>query len=103
MAPFKQLYVYIAECSDESFYTGVTNDFNRRIDEHNSEKNYNSYTFSRRPVTLKYIEPFRDFNSAIAREKQIKGWSRAKKLALINGNINLLKQLSNRKNIDKRE
>lgn len=100
---FKQLYVYILECSDQSFYVGVTNDVNRRIDEHNEGIDSSSYTFSRRPVKVVYWEMFQNYNSAIEREKQLKGWSRKKKIALINDNINELKRLSNLKNIENRE
>lgn len=103
MKVFKQLYVYILECSDKSFYVGVTNDVNRRIDEHNEGIDSSSYTYSRRPVTVVYWEMFQNYNSAIQREKQIKGWSRQKKIALINDDINGLKRLSNLKNIEKRE
>jgi len=56
-----------------------------------------SYTFSRRPVELKYFEIFTDVNQAIAREKQLKGWSRKKKQALIGENFDKLKELSKSK------
>jgi putative endonuclease len=96
---FKQLYVYILECSDQSFYVGVTNDVNRRIDEHNEGIDSSSYTYSRRPVKVVYYEMFQHYTSAIEREKQLKGWNRKKKIALINDNINELKRLSNLKKI----
>lgn len=72
-------YVYIVECSDKSYYTGVTNDIDRRLWEHNNEEKKTSYAFSRRPVVLKYCEIFQNIQAAIAWEKQLKGWSRKRK------------------------
>ncbi|MBR10568.1 MAG: hypothetical protein CMP48_23155 [Rickettsiales bacterium] len=88
--------VYILECSDKSYYVGVTNDIEHRLWEHHSGYNSKSYTFSRRPVKLVFQEHFRDINHAISFEKQIKGWRRAKKEALIKGNWDLLPELSKR-------
>ncbi|MBK6963691.1 MAG: GIY-YIG nuclease family protein [Bacteroidales bacterium] len=90
----KYLYVYIVNCSDNSFYTGVTNDVERRLKEHNEGINPDCYTYSRRPVELVYYEYFSDYNQAISFEKKIKGWSRAKKQALIFGDWDYLKILS---------
>jgi len=73
----------MVECSDNSFYTGVTNDLDNRIIQHNSGKNVNSYTFYRRPVKLKWFETFTNPDEAFKIEKQLKGWSRKKKIALI--------------------
>ncbi len=87
-------WVYIVECSDRSFYTGVTNNLERRLDEHNSGSNSKCYTYPRRPVVLKYEQQFDQINDAIAWEKQIKGWNRQKKKALIAGDIEKLKELS---------
>ncbi|MBU1132399.1 GIY-YIG nuclease family protein [Patescibacteria group bacterium] len=93
---FRKIYtVYIVECSDRSLYTGITNNIERRLDEHNLGISEKSYTYSRRPVRLVYAEEHYYVNDAIAREKQIKGWSRRKKVALIEGNIERLKELSN--------
>ena len=66
-------YVYIVQCSDGSYYTGVTNDLERRIWEHETGCNEKCYTFARRPLKLKYSEHFHDINNAIAWEKQLKG------------------------------
>lgn len=76
-------YVYILECSDRSFYTGVTNNVNRRFQEHNDGCNVNCYTFDKRPVTLLYATHFIYFEQAVGWEKKLKGWSRKKKIALI--------------------
>lgn len=82
----KVYYVYILLCADNSFYIGVTNNLERRLVEHKSGKNRNSYTFSRRPLELKWYLECDEPNSAIQYEKKIKGWSRRKKQALINEN-----------------
>ena len=86
-------YVYIIECSDHSFYTGVTNDIERRMYEHN-EASTHGYTLSRRPVELVWVSHELPIQDAIALEKQIKGWRRAKKIALINGDFGHLPELS---------
>ena len=86
--------VYILRCSDGSYYTGVTNDINRRVLEHQNGEDPTSYTFRIRPVELVFTEHYHDVNQAIAFEKQIKGWRRAKKEALINGEWEKLPELS---------
>jgi len=90
--------VYILLCSDGSYYTGVTANLTKRIKQHNQGSNRNSYVFNRRPFILVYSDQFTTAYKAIKREKQIKGWSRAKKKALICGNIKLLEALSKCKN-----
>ena len=80
----KQYYVYILKCSDNSYYTGFTNDMEKRITEHNSGMKKGTYTSTRLPVKLVWLETFSDPNQAIMIEKQIKGWGRRKKEALIN-------------------
>jgi len=87
-------YVYILLCTDGSYYTGVTSDLEKRVDEHNSGLIPTCYTFSRRPLTLKFVEVYQFVNDAIGREKQIKRWSRAKKVVLIDGNVEELERLS---------
>ncbi|WP_259067971.1 GIY-YIG nuclease family protein [Mucilaginibacter sp. X4EP1] len=94
----KQYFVYILYCKDNSYYTGVTNDIDRRMYEHENGLDPKSYTFTRRPLKLTFCEPFNDVNQAIAFEKQVKGWSRKKKEAIINNNWHLLPELSLRKN-----
>jgi putative endonuclease len=93
----KYYYVYILKCSDNSYYTGITNDVDRRLNEHVLGSHKNSYTFSRRPVVLLYQEYFTDVNEAIAFEKKVKGWSRAKKEALIKDDWDEIVRLSNLK------
>ena len=94
----KFLYVYILKCADESYYVGVTNDVELRLAQHNSGRSETAYTNSRLPVELVYVEQYQDYNQAIAREKQIKGWSRAKKEALIRENWDKLRTLAECKN-----
>lgn len=75
-------YVYILKCSDNTLYTGATNDIDRRTTEHNRKKG-GSYTRSRLPVTLAYKEILPNKSAALKRESYIKGFSRDKKLKLI--------------------
>ncbi|REC47135.1 MULTISPECIES: GIY-YIG nuclease family protein [Chryseobacterium] len=90
----KIYYVYIVKCSDNSYYTGFTNDLEKRINEHNDGLNSESYTYTRKPVELVFYYEFNDVNQAIGFEKQIKGCSRKKKEAIINDNWELLPELS---------
>jgi putative endonuclease len=92
----KYVYLYIVECSDGTYYTGITNNPERRINEHNSGYDKESYTYSRRPVSLKYCAEFFDPNQAIYWEKRIKGWSHKKKQALIEDDWNAIKEFSKR-------
>jgi putative endonuclease len=87
-------YVYTLQCNDESYYTGVTNNLEERITQHELGYVTTCYTFKRRPVKLVYSVQMNDINQAIALEKQIKGWSRKKKEALINEDWDKLKMLS---------
>ena len=87
-------YVYILECHDGFYYTGVTNNLERRMWEHQTGYNKECYTYKRRPVELKYAEHFSDINTAIAWEKQLKGWSKKKKQALFNENWKEIQRLA---------
>jgi putative endonuclease len=97
MARDHQYFVYIVDCSDNSYYTGVTNDVERRIYEHNEGLNKESFTFKRRPVVLRYWQRFTSIHDAISWEKQIKGWSRKKKEALFTEDWDEIVRLSNLK------
>lgn len=90
MQPF---FVYILRCSDGSLYTGHTDDLERRVAQHQLGV-LCRYTSRRRPVTLVYTCEFITRLEALEREIQIKGWSRAKKEALIRGDFELLRALS---------
>jgi putative endonuclease len=77
-------FVYLIECSDESFYTGMTTNVERRFNEHKN-KIGGHYTRSKGVVRVVYTEQHPDRSSALKREAQIKGWTRQKKLNLIHG------------------
>jgi putative endonuclease len=70
-------------CADGSFYVGITNNVEKRLWQHNNGEDEASYTYERRPVRLVHVSEFRSVFDAIAWEKHLKGWSRAKKRALI--------------------
>lgn len=91
MQKIRRYYVYILLCNDDSLYTGVTNNLRERIEAHNLGTAGSGYTISRRPVVLQYAAEFADVNDAIRAEKQLKGWTRKKKWALIRGDIDGLK------------
>jgi putative endonuclease len=86
--------VYILLCTDNSYYIGVTNDLERRVWEHENGYNSKAYTFKRRPVKLVFYEYFPNASQAIEFEKQIKGWRREKKEALIKREWEKLPELS---------
>lgn len=94
------LYVYILLCSDASYYVGITNDPECRLDEHQQGKYEDAYTFTRRPVQMVHCEFFPDGThlQANAREKQLKKWTRAKKEALIAGRLEEISSLAACKN-----
>lgn len=75
-------YTYIVKCSDETLYTGWTNNLKKRLEAHNSGKGA-KYTKNRRPVKLVYFEEYDTKQEAMKREYAIKQLSRQKKLALI--------------------
>jgi putative endonuclease len=78
-------FLYILRCADGSYYTGSYRgeDIATRVSEHNNSHYPNAYTAARRPVTLAYAEIFASIRDAIAAERRIKGWSRAKKEAMM--------------------
>ena len=77
-------FVYILECADKSFYVGCTNNLEKRLKQHNDSGWGAHYTKIRRPVELVYSENLKTLVEARRREREIKGWRREKKLALIN-------------------
>ena len=93
----KQSFVYILECSDNSYYTGVTSNLSQRIFRHEISFYPECYTSSRLPVKLVYYCEFTDINIAIDFEKKIKKWSRVKKQALINEEYDKLPNLAKKK------
>ena len=93
----KIYYVYILKCSDNTYYTGITSNLEKRITEHKYGKHIASYTYRRRPVQLVFYAEFTNAELAISTEKQIKKWSKAKKEALINNEFEKLPNLSKKK------
>ena len=89
----KKAWVYILECSDNSYYTGCTTNLEERMSDHSKGK-YRGYTSGRLPVKLLWTEEFVDVRDAIALERKIKGWTRKKKEALMRGDFQLLHELS---------
>ncbi|HLG31857.1 MAG TPA: GIY-YIG nuclease family protein [Ignavibacteriaceae bacterium] len=93
----RDYFVYILKCADGTYYTGVTSNLEKRFVQHDAS-NYSGYTITRKPVKLIYSERLNDIRDAILLEKKIKGWSRKKKEALIQGDLSLLKELAACKN-----
>jgi putative endonuclease len=89
-------HVYIVQCADGFYYTGVTNNLEKRINEHNGGF-IDGFTSKRLPVRIVFHQAFQNIQDAIAAEKRIKGWSRKKKEALIKGDFERLKFLSRSK------
>ena len=86
-------YVYILRCSDDSYYTGHTENVESRVHKHDAGE-MDNYTRSRRPVRLVFSQEFPTREEALAAERRIKGWRRAKKEAIIAGRWDLLPALS---------
>jgi putative endonuclease len=92
-------WLYILLCADGSHYVGTTRgSLDRRFAEHQSGT-FGGYTARRRPVTLVYQQEFARITDAIEAERQVKGWRRAKKEALIRGDFKLLSALSRRSHL----
>ena len=85
-------------CADDSYYVGTSraDDLDTRISQHN-QGTFPGYTARRRPVTLIYSAHFDTITDAIASERQVKGWSRAKKEALVRGDSDILPELARRR------
>jgi putative endonuclease len=82
--------VYILQCGDGTYYTGLAKDLEYRIWEHEKGIHVDSYTFSRRPIRLVWSQELASFREAFQLERQIKGWNHAKKEALIRGDFNAI-------------
>lgn len=86
--------MYILKCGDGSYYTGSTFNLEKRLEEHKDPVLCAKYTKARQPVELVYHEEFVRVEDAFKREKQVQGWSRSKKEALIRGDFEALRLLS---------
>lgn len=89
----KSGFMYILLCSDGCYYTGSTVDLERRLEQHQKGIGSN-HTAKRLPVKLLYYEEYSNIADAFYREKQVQGWSRRKKEALMNGEYYLLPTLA---------
>jgi predicted GIY-YIG superfamily endonuclease len=89
----KPFFMYMLQCNDGSYYTGHTDDIDRRISEH-MQGQVSGYTKRRLPVKVVYVQDFMTRDEAINAEQQIKGWTRKKKEALIRHDWEALKKLS---------
>jgi putative endonuclease len=94
-------WVYMLRCADRSFYLGHTDNLERRVNDHIRGIYSSCYAFSRRPVELVYSQEFASRAESLLMERQIKGWNRAKKIALIAGDWMEISRLSNFKYGDK--
>jgi predicted GIY-YIG superfamily endonuclease len=88
-------HVYMLRCRDDSFYVGHTDALEARLSKHITGE-IPGYTQTRRPVTPVWSQEFPTRYEALTAERQIKGWSRAKKQALIDGDWALISELSHR-------
>ena len=91
----KLWYVYMLLCDQKTFYVGITDNPLARLRQHVSKQSFYTKQFS--DIKLVYAEKYTSKHTAAVREKQLKGWTKAKKEALISGNLELLKKLSKRK------
>ncbi len=93
--------VYILQCANDQYYVGSTNNLANRLKEHQGDASAlfkgARFTKAHLPVKLVYTEEYEDEHQARMREQQLHGWTRAKKEALISGDIERLKQLSRKK------
>jgi tRNA/rRNA methyltransferase len=91
----KPFFMYMLECSDDSYYIGHTDDIDKRIFEH-MQGHVSGYTKTRLPIKVVYVQDFMTRDEAINVEQQIKGWCRQKKEALIKDDWETIKKLSNK-------
>ena len=87
-------YVYILKCRDGSYYTGHTDNLEQRLAQHRNRFFPNCYTATRLPVELVFSQTFPTREEALAAERQIKGWSRKKKEAMMRGDWNEVSSLA---------
>ena len=91
----KPFYTYILQCADRSYYTGHTDDLEKRIAQHQTGT-IRGYTYERRPVELMWVQEFTTRDEALSAEVRVKNWSRAKKEAYMRGDFELLSALARR-------
>ena len=87
-------HFYILRCSDNSLYCGMTSNLDKRLKEHNSSGTKGAkYLRAKKPVVVVYSEQYPDIKTAMKREFQVKKWAKARKEALVKGDLTLLKKL----------
>lgn len=100
--PERGAVVYMLQCADDSYYVGSTKGDNMasRLDQHQAGYG-GAYTSTRRPVTLVWSQDFDDYNDAFAAERQLKGWTRAKKEALAAGDWDRVRAIAKKPRLKK--
>ena len=93
-------WVYILQCNDKSYYTGHTDNLENRFEQHQNKMIMSCYTSTRLPIQLIYSHECSTREEALAPEKQIQGWSRRKKEALIKGDWQALSAHASRRRVD---
>lgn len=88
----KHYYVYVLRCYDGTFYVGMTNDIERRVNEHSFGIDPDCYTYDGRPLRVVHVSEFRWVDQAIAFEKKLKSWSHRKKRAFVDGDWKAIKR-----------
>jgi putative endonuclease len=92
-------WVYILRCADKSYYTGHTDNLEKRLAEHMTGAIPTCYTYKRRPIELVFSQEFTTREEALASEQQIKGWSRKKKEAMMRGDWAEVSRLAQSKTV----
>jgi putative endonuclease len=100
--PLMAFWVYMLRCADGSFYVGHTDDLDRRLAQHQSGGMPGCYTFRRRPVQPVFCQDFASREEALSMERRLKGWTRAKKQALIAGDWAAIHRLGRGRNRNER-
>ncbi len=94
LMPNDYFWLYILKCADKSYYTGHTDSLEVRLAQHHDGAISNCYTSTRRPIELIYSAPFASREEALTAERQVKGWSRKKKEAMMRGDWELVSRLA---------
>jgi predicted GIY-YIG superfamily endonuclease len=94
-------HVYVLECADRTLYVGHTDNLDERLRQHEIGA-ADAYTSRRRPLTLRHVEEFESRYEALAMERRLKGWGRAKKLAYMAGDWNAIHKLAKGKHLHER-
>ena len=80
-------YLYLLFCNEKTFYVGITDNLERRLNKHKNKESFFTKKFS--DIKIVYCEKYKSKTEVAKREQQIKGWSRAKKQMLVNGKLGI--------------